>query len=345
MRSFDLGFLRLTEESEPIVIAELGINHGGSLEVAILMAEAAIGAGVRFIKHQTHIPDAEMSIEAQSAIPGNSNQSIYRIISDCTLNEEDEKQLKAYVEERGAVFFSTPFSREAAVRLDAWDVPLFKIGSGECSNFPLVEAISSFGRPVILSTGMNTIPDIKEAYDILANAGCEVALLHTTNLYPTSHSQVRLGGISDLLEAFPHSIVGLSDHSVSNSACLGGVALGAQILERHFTDDKKRVGPDMVCSMDPVEARQLLVGCREIRSASGGKRVPLAEEEVTINFAFASCVALRDMPPGHIIGPGDVWVKRPGNGDFPARSLKQLWGREVVRHVDENTQLGLHHFA
>jgi N-acetylneuraminate synthase len=234
----------------PLVIAEIGINHEGSLTVAKIMVDAAKRAGVEMVKHQTHIVADEMSAAAKKVIPENSDVSIYEIMERCALNEADELELKNYVESNGMIFISTPFSRAAANRLQKFDIPTYKIGSGESNNYPLLEHICSFGKPVILSTGMNTIESVQKAVAIFDKHKIPVALLHTTNLYPTPIHLVRFGAMTQLHEAFPDKVFGLSDHTLNNNACLGAVALGASILERHFTDTMQRNGPDIICSMD-----------------------------------------------------------------------------------------------
>ena len=154
------------DNEPPIVIAELGINHNGSLDKAISIAESAISCGAEIIKHQTHIVEDEMIDAAKKIKPGNSNKSIYEIISKCTLNENEEKKLMQHIEKLKAIFISTPFSRAAANRLKKFDIPAFKIGSGECNNYPLIEHIAKFKKPIILSTGMNSIKTIEPAVKI-----------------------------------------------------------------------------------------------------------------------------------------------------------------------------------
>ncbi|MFM1784565.1 MAG: hypothetical protein RLZZ579_842, partial [Actinomycetota bacterium] len=292
-KAFEIAGLRIGGGNPPQVIAELGINHGGDLSVAKEMALAAIKAGAVLIKHQTHIPEKEMSREAQFAIPGNASVSIFDVISECTLSEDEEFELARFIESNGAIFFSTPFSREAANRLNSFGVPAFKIGSGECNNYPLVEHIARFGKPVILSTGMNSISSIRTSVSILQAYDVPFALMHTTNLYPTPTKLVRLGAMQQMAEAFPSAPIGLSDHSTSNAAGFAAVALGATIVERHFTDSKSRVGPDIICSMDPGELAQLLQMSSEIFYSLGGVKGAAAEEEVTMNFAFASVASTR----------------------------------------------------
>ncbi|MDF4750896.1 N-acetylneuraminate synthase family protein, partial [Vibrio parahaemolyticus] len=154
---FEISGRKIGLDYEPLVIAEIGINHEGSLDVAKQMVDAAIEGGAEVIKHQTHVVEDEMSAEAKNVVPGNADVSIYEIMERCALNEEDETTLKQYVESKGAIFISTPFSRAAALRLERMNVPAYKIGSGECNNYPLLDLIASFGKPIILSTGMNDI--------------------------------------------------------------------------------------------------------------------------------------------------------------------------------------------
>ncbi len=227
---------KIGKDHPPLVIAEIGINHEGSLTVAKEMVDAAKRAGVEMIKHQTHIVEDEMTGAARKTIPGNADISIYEIMKRCALDEAEELELKNYVEDQGMIFISTPFSRAAANRLMSFDVPAFKIGSGECNNYPLLEHIAEFGKPVILSTGMNTIESVKKAVAIFDKKKVPVALLHTTNLYPTPVHLVRLGAMEELHQNFPDKVFGLSDHTLNNNACLAATALGASILERHFTD-------------------------------------------------------------------------------------------------------------
>lgn len=243
--SFEIAGRKIGYDYTPLVIAEIGINHEGSLQVAKAMVDAAFSAGVEVVKHQTHIVEDEMSSAAKNTIPGNADVSIYEIMRRCSLNEADELELKNYAESKGMIFISTPFSRAAADRLHKWDVAAYKIGSGECNNYPLLEHIASFGKPIILSTGMNTIESVSKAVAVFKKHKVPYALLHTTNLYPTPNNLVRLGAMVELQNHFPDAVVGLSDHTVTNHACLGAVALGASIVERHFTDSMDRPGPDM----------------------------------------------------------------------------------------------------
>ncbi|KQT37221.1 MULTISPECIES: N-acetylneuraminate synthase family protein [unclassified Methylophilus] len=339
MAEFSIAGRLIGDNHPPLVIAEIGINHEGSIDVAIEMADAAINSGAEIIKHQTHIIEDEMSNEAKEVVPGNADVSIYEIMNRCALNEADEKKLMDYVKSRNVIFISTPFSRAAVDRLVSFDIPAFKIGSGECNNYPLIRYISQFKKPVILSTGMNTIESIRKSVNILKEKNIPFALLHCTNIYPTPPELVRLGGITQLKEEFPDAVVGLSDHTTSNYTCLGAVALGASILERHFTDSMSRPGPDIVCSMDRNTLSQLIDGSKIIFQARGGKREPIKEEAATISFAFASVVSIADINAGETLSDKNIWVKRPSGGDFTADDYESLLGKSTVRAIKKGQQI------
>lgn len=323
----------------PFVIAEIGINHEGSLKVAKEMVDAAYRAGAECVKHQTHIVEDEMSGAAKKVIPGNADVSIYEIMKRCSLNEEDEIALKNYVESKGMIFISTPFSRAAAERLERMNVAAYKIGSGECNNYPLLEHIASFNKPVILSTGMNTIKSVAKAVAIFEKSNVPLALLHTTNLYPTPVHLVRFGAMQELSEAFPKNVFGLSDHTLTNHACLGAVALGASILERHFTDHKQRTGPDIVCSMDENDCKELIEGSNLIWQMRGGTKGPAKEEQVTIDFAFATVVTIKPIKKGETFTKENLWVKRPGTGDVLAEEFNNILGKKATKAIADDTHL------
>jgi N-acetylneuraminate synthase len=207
------------------------------------------------------------------------------------------------------------------------DVPAYKIGSGECNNYPLIEHIANFGKPIILSTGMNSIESISKAVDVMESKNVPYALLHTTNIYPTSNHLVRLGAMTELQQSFPNALVGLSDHTLTNHACFGAVALGASILERHFTDTLQRSGPDIVCSMDPTAASELLEGVSILFDQRGGKKGAVKEEQATIDFAFSTIVSIAPIKKGDIFTKENIWVKRPGTGEILAEHFNDVLGK------------------
>lgn len=345
MNSFiEIAGRKIGPDYPPLVIAEIGINHEGSLAVAKEMVDAAHRAGVEVVKHQTHIVSDEMSGAAKKVIPGNATVSIYEIMERCALSEEEEFELKNYVESKGMIFISTPFSRAAANRLKKMDIPAYKIGSGECNNYPLLEHICTFGKPVILSTGMNTIESIKKAVALFDKHKIPVALLHTTNLYPTPTHLVRYGAMKQMHEAFPDKVFGLSDHTLNNNACLGAVALGASILERHFTDHMQRTGPDIVCSMDEKACAELIGSSNEIWQMRGGVKEPAKEEQVTIDFAFATVCSIAPIQKGEKLTKENIWVKRPGTGKILAEHFNDILGKTATRTIENDEQLDFDDF-
>ncbi len=323
----------------PLVIAEIGINHGGDLDVAMTMVRMARDAGCECIKHQTHIVEDEMTEEAKQIFPPNADVSIWEVMQRCALSREDEVKLKDYTESLGMIYISTPFSRAAADFLNEIGVPAFKIGSGEADNLPLIRHIARMGKPVILSTGMQTIESIRASVDILDAAGIDYALLECTNLYPSPPEIVSLKGVTELQRAFPRAVVGFSDHSIGPEMALASVALGACILERHYTDTRYRIGPDISCSMDPAELKFLIDRSREIHIALHNEKRRTAPEEAVYRFARASVVADRDLPQGHVITESDIWARRPGSGEIPGYDFDKVIGKRLTRAIGRNTQL------
>ena len=334
---FKLGKRRIGPNNYPLIIAELGINHNGSLKKAIDLVNKAFRAGAEIIKHQTHIAEDEMSLEAKKIIPSHTKENIFDIIKKCSLSEEDEFKLMEYTKKKGMIFISTPFSRKAVDRLVRFKVPAFKIGSGECNNYPLVEYIAKHNKPIILSTGMNTIESIKPAVKIIRKYNLPFALLHCTNIYPTPSKLIRLDAINTLKKAFPDALVGLSDHSKTIFPCLGAVALGACVVEKHFTDNKKNNGPDMSASMDEEEFKMLIKGSREIFDARGYEKKVVGDEKSTSRFAFASLVATEEIKKNEKVTKKNCFPKRPGTGDFLAKDYKYILGKKTIRKIKKNT--------
>ena len=325
------------KDFKPLVIAEVGINHEGSYQKAKKIVYDAYQSGAECVKFQYHIPEDEMI--KNDVIPGNSNESIWDIISRCALSNEEEYDLKKYVDELGMIYLSTPFSKSAADKLEEMNVPAFKIGSGECNNYPLVKHIASFGKPIILSTGMNNIESISKSVEIFENNDIPYALLHTTSMYPTPYDKVRLGALNSLQEEFPNAVIGLSDHSLGIYTSVASIALGASILEKHFTSNKSWSGPDIPISLLPSEFKELINASNIIFQASGGSKTILDEEKPTIDFAYASVVTIKDINAGELLTPDNIWVKRPGNGEILAIDFVNVLNKKVLVDIKKNKQL------
>ncbi len=337
MSEFELAGRKIGPQHPPLVMAEAGINHEGELAKALQLVDAAQAAGADVIKFQCHITEAEMI--PTDMTPGEiSSEKLWDIIKRCELSEDEERQVRDYCADKGILYLSTPFSREAADRLQAMGVPGFKIGSGECNNLPLLKHIASFGKPMILSTGMNDLSSVRRSLAVIQEAGAPVMLMHCTSLYPTPYDKVRLGAIPQMIDAFGLP-VGLSDHSLGIWACLGAVALGACLLEKHFTISRDWPGPDTGLSIEPDELAQLVTGARAVWQASGGGKGVLADERPVIEFAYASVVTIAPVKAGEVFSHANTWVKRPGTGPILAPELERVLGKKAARDLAADQQV------
>ena len=325
------------EDFPPLVIAELGINHEGNLEKAKQMILDAKKSGAECVKFQCHVIEDEM-IE-NDVVPANANESIWKIMKRCSFSEEEEIQLKKLVEESGMIYLNTPFSREAANRLERIGVSAYKIGSGECNNIPLIKHVTTFGKPIIVSTGMNSIESIEKTVEVLENANTEYALLHVTSMYPTPYNKVRLNAIQELKKKFSNAVIGLSDHSFGNYTCFAAVTLGASILEKHFTSNKSWEGPDIPISIDPGELRDLIVGSNAVYQSLGGNKSVLDGEKKTAEFAYASVVTIKDIKKGEIFSEENIWVKRPGTGKIKVEHYYNILNEKAAADIPKDSQL------
>jgi sialic acid synthase SpsE len=331
MRSITLAGRNIGHDHSPLVMAEVGINHDGEFDKAIALVDAAAAAGAELVKFQCHITDKEMV--PTDMTPGQiSKDKLWDIIKRCELTADEEHRVQAHCAKKGVIYLSTPFSREAADRLNAMGVPGFKIGSGECNNLPLLDHVAKFGKPMIISTGMNDLASVKRSVDVI-NGRVPFALMHCTSMYPTPYDKVRLGAITDLQEAFPDTPVGLSDHSLNIWTSLGAIALGACMVEKHFTVTRSWPGPDISISIEPDELKDLIDGSRAIWQARGGHKTRLAEEQPVIDFAYATVVTIAPVRAGETFSKENVWVKRPGTGKILANRLESVIGRRSVRDI------------
>ncbi|HTZ10878.1 MAG TPA: N-acetylneuraminate synthase family protein [Candidatus Margulisiibacteriota bacterium] len=337
MREIIIAGRKIGAGHAPLVIAEIGINHNGSVDKAMQMVDDASKVGCECVKLQTHVIEDEMI--PNDVIPGNAKETIWEIMKRCALSEKEERRIKEYAESKGMIYLSTPFSRSAAIRLEKMKVAAYKIGSGECNNYPLIEHIANYGKPIILSTGMNDIRSIKTAVSILRKARIPYALLHCTSIYPTPYNKIRLEAINELRSNFKDAVLGISDHSLSMYPSLGAVALGASIIERHFTSSKSWEGPDIDISMDPLELKELINGSRIIFQSLKGRKAILDEEQPTIDFAYACVVAIRDIRKGERLGRDNIWVKRPGTGEIKAVDYNKVLSKSARVDIKNNSQI------
>ena len=330
------------------VIAEAGINHNGDLKLARALIDVAVEAGADAVKFQTFradrlaTPDAPKA-EYQLQTTGN-DESQFEMLRRLELSAGAHRELQAYCHERGIIFLSTPFDEEAVDLLDELGVPAFKISSGDLTNLPLLEHVASKGKPVILSTGMSELSELIEAVSVLNTAGCEnPVLLHCVSNYPADPSEVNLRAMQTMRSAFDVP-VGFSDHTEGIDVAIAAVALGACVIEKHFTSNRALPGPDHRASLEPAELRELVRSIRRVETALGnGRKVPTASELKTAKVARRSLVAARDIPAGTTLERDMVVMRRPGTGLSPS-ALTTVLGLRAVRDITAGTLLDTNMF-
>ena len=331
-----IGKIIISKNSKPLIVAEIGINHFGSLKLAKRIVDSAKKSGAEAVKVQIHLPDEEMSEEAKRIKPGNSNTSIYKIITRNSLSLKEEKELKKYIEKKKLIYIATPFSYKAAKWLNDNNLKVFKIGSGECNNIPFIKYICSFNKPMIISTGMNDLETVKKTVRIVKKNKIPHAILHCINLYPTDYKYIRLGRLNKMNKIFKSSIIGYSDHSIGNTIPIAALALGAKIIEKHFVIDKNRKGPDVICSMDKTELKDLIAASIKIHEAFSSDKEIISEEDKTRKFAFHSVVSKIDINKNEILSWKNLTTKRPGIGDFPSYKIYDLIGKKAKKYIKKN---------
>ena len=337
VQSMRIGGREVGEGHPPFVIAEVGINHNGDVNLARQMVHAAKEAGAHCIKFQTHLTSKEM-IHTQMTPGSISKEPLWDIIERCELTAAEERAVKQLCDEVGILFLSTPFSREAADRLDELGISAYKIGSGEITNLPLIEHVARKGLPMIVSTGMTQLDEIAETVHLIERYDVPLILLQCTSTYPTAYADVKLGAIQVLRERFGLP-VGLSDHSIGIYTALGAVAKGACVLEKHFTISRQLPGPDQGLSLEPGELRELVKGADAIYQALGSEKTILGQERPVMGFARASVVVIKPVAAGDRLTDDNLWVKRPADGEIPAREYKKLLGRVAKVSMDPDHQI------
>lgn len=304
------------------IVAEIGVNHNGSLELAQQMIDKAIVANVDCVKFQiSKNPHNVVSKFAQKAEyqknTTGANESQLEMIKKLQLTFNDFKILKEYCAEKGVMFLSTPFDLESCDFLNELKMEIFKIPSGEITNLPYLRKINSFGKKVILSTGMATLDEIQDALEVLKN--CKVSLLHCTTEYPCPYSDVNLNAMQTMRERFGLE-VGYSDHTQGIEVPIAAVTMGATIIEKHFTLDRNMEGPDHKASLEPDELKQMVDSIRNIERAFGnGIKEPQESEKKNIAIARKSIIAKCNIKKGDIFTEDNLTTKRPGNGISPMK--------------------------
>ena len=310
-----------------VIIAEAGVNHNGSLTLAKKLVDKASEAGADYIKFQTFkseklVSKAAKQAEYQRRNIGKADDSQLAMLKKLELTEDDHLVLIEYCKEKGIKFFSTAFDPTTIDLLHSFNLGLWKIPSGEVTNYPYLKKIANYGEPVILSTGMCELSDIEAALNVLIFEGVnkeDITILHCNTEYPTPYEEVNLKAMLEIKERFGVK-VGYSDHTTGIDVPIAAVALGATVIEKHFTLDRNMEGPDHKASLEPDELKQMVSSIRNIEKALGSGHKTITESERrNISIARKSIVAACDIKKGEILTENNLTVKRPGTGISPMR--------------------------
>ena len=282
-----------------------------------------------------------MTSHAKQIIPSNADEDIFKIIEKSSLTEEEEIYLKDIVEKLGMIYLCTPFSIEAANRLERMGVKAYKIGSGEMNNLQLIEHIAKFGKPMLISTGMNPLHKIRSTVKLVEKYKIQYCLFHCVSIYPTPYDKVNLPGIDDLKYEFPNALIGLSDHSIGITSCFGAYMKGCQVFEKHYTSYMDWSGPDIEISITPKQLKSLIEQLDILSHCNKGEgRYKIQKEEQgTIDFAYCTLTTTRDLKVGHILCNEDLIAKRPNVGDFLAEDISKIIGKTINCDLKKNEKI------
>ena len=337
MKTFKIAGRLIGEGAPCFIIAEAGVNHNGGIKLARKLIDVAAKAGADSIKFQTFqakelVTETAEKAEYQKENTG-STETQLEMIKKLELSDKNFKELFTYAQKKGIMFLSTPFDKRSVDLLDSLGVPAMKVGSGEITNLPLLEHIALKQKPVILSTGMSTLDEVTEAVKLLQKEGTgEIALLHCVSCYPAMAEDTNLRAMETLRHTF-NLPVGLSDHTIGIHIPVAAVALGASIIEKHFTLDKNLPGPDHKASLEPEELKEMVNAIRDVESALGnGLKRPAAGEEATKKAARRSLVAGVNIPAGTIITAEMLEIKRPGTGLAP-NLINTVIGKKAKKSI------------
>lgn len=326
------------------IIAEAGVNHNGSLEIAKQLVDKAVYAGVDIIKFQTFKAEKLVSKSARQAeyqkknIGFKADDSQLNMLKKLELSEADHAELVSYCNQKGIKFFSTAFDMDSIEYLHSLNMGIWKIPSGEITNYPYIKKIAQYGEPVILSTGMCEMDDISAAVSVLLKYGVkreQITILHCNTEYPTPYEDVNLRAMNTIKDEF-NANVGYSDHTKGIEVPIAAVALGASVIEKHFTLDRNMEGPDHKASLEPDELKAMVSAIRNIEKAVGGdgtKHVSESERK-NITIARKSIIAARDIKKGELLTEENMTVKRPGTGISPM-CWEEVIGTKAIRNFAE----------
>ena len=337
--------MKVLKKNKVFIIAEAGVNHNGSMILAKKLIDAAIEAKVDAVKFQTFVSEEVISVNAEKADYQKNTTGLkenqLEMVKKLELSFNDFHELKKYCEDKGIMFLSTAFDMSSIDFLKTLKMGLWKIPSGEITNLLYLEKIGSFNEEVIFSTGMSSITDIEKAIEILVNSGTKkdnITVLHCNTEYPTPMSDVNLKAMNTIRQTFGVN-VGYSDHTLGTEVSIAAVAMGANVIEKHFTLDNSMEGPDHIASLEPSELIELVKGIRNIESALGSSiKSPSDSERKNINIARKSIHLAKDIKKGDFLTIGNLTSKRPGDGISPLL-IKEFLGLEVKNDIKKDSKL------
>ena len=329
----------ITQNSKPYIIAEACINHGGNIKTAIKMIDEAKKAGVSAVKFQFHVLEDEMLQETPKS--KNFKESLYETLKKTNLNINEHKYLKNYCEKKKIDYLCTPFSFKSADILEK-DIKLkiFKVGSGELTNTPLQLYIARKQHPMIVSTGMSSLYEVSKTITLIKKINKKLAITQCTSSYPCNPKISDIGVIKTYIKKFK-IITGLSDHTNSIYTSIGAVALGARIIEKHFTLDKRQIGPDHKSSLEPDELKELVNGCNEVFFARSEKKKIHQEEREIIKWARESVVSTSEIQKDEILNEKNISVKRPApnKNEVPASNFFKIFGKKAIKKIKKDKKI------
>ena len=331
-----------------LIIAEAGVNHNGSLDMAIRMVNAAVEAGIDAVKFQTFKAEKMITFDAPKATyqkeTTGANESQLEMVKKLELDETAHIRLHQHCQHKGVQFLSSPFDLESIDLLVRLGIKIFKIPSGEITNLPYLRKLGELGKELIMSTGMADLGEIEAALVVLMQSGTapeDITVLHCNTEYPTPFQDVNLNAMLTIKAAFPGIQVGYSDHTPGIEVPIAAVALGARVIEKHFTLDRNMEGPDHIASIEPKEMNILVKTIRDVEAAMGdGIKRPMPSELPNKTRMQKSLVATRSIAPGEIIGKSDLTCKRPGSG-LPPKWFEKVLGKRAAKQIEKDGMFDL----
>lgn len=323
------------------IIAEIGVNHNGDINIAKKLIDVAKDAGVDAVKFQSYSAEKEKIRNAPLAEYQKQNtdfQDAFEMSKKLQLSIEDHLEIKRYCDEVGIEFFSTCSNFEYVDLLEELDVTYYKISSNETNNFPLLKYTAEKNKPIILSTGMSTLYEIDECIEFIKQyTDKKLTILHCVSLYPTNFDELNLNFIKTLNQIYSDCIIGFSDHTIGIEASIAAVALGAKVIEKHITLDKNMIGPDHKCSMDSEELKKFVSSIRNVEKSLGNNLKVLSKRELDVrDVSRKSIVANKRISKGEIFSEDNLCIKKPGTG-ISSNKLNLLLGRESTIDIEDDT--------